>query len=268
MKEIKMKLEEVPIDKIDISEGNVRTENITKNIDELAESIKTTGLQQPPIVFPKKDGRYELIIGQRRIVAMKRLGLEKIPVLVRKEMNLTEARIASLSENVHRVKLSHKDMIDVCTYLLNKLGSVNKVAKAIGVNPQTVKEYLGLRIVPEPILKLVEKKKLPKGVAKRIVISMPGEERAIEMAKRVAKMTPSERDRTLDVVRENPEIAQEPVKKIVKEAEKRKIRKMIVIHLAEDLIKGIDEAADDLELDREMTIETAISHWLDEKGYL
>lgn len=265
MEEFEMELKKVPIDKIDIGEANVRTENIVKNIDDLAESIKVIGLQQPPIVFPKEGGKYDLIIGQRRLIAMKKLGLEKVPVLIRKPTKLIEGKIASLSENIHRVKLSPRDMLDTCSYLLNKLKSVNKVAKVLGVSPLTVKKYLGYQIVPEPIKKLVDKKKLTVPVATRIAISVPDEEKALEMAKKVVRMTKPERERVFDVVREEPEA---PVEHVIKRAEKIKVRREIIIHLSEDIVEAIKRASSDFGLDLEGTIETAVTDWLGEQGYL
>ena len=70
----------------------------------LEDSIKTNGLMEAVILRPKKDGRYEMISGHRRLLACKKLGLESIPSRVR---NLTddEAIIYMVDSNLHREKL-------------------------------------------------------------------------------------------------------------------------------------------------------------------
>lgn len=255
---------DVPLEKIVISENNVRKSEITKGIDDLKKSIQEIGLQHPPLAFPKRD-QYEVVIGQRRLVALKELGWKKIPLLIRSPMKPIEAKIASLTENIQRVRLSGRDMADVCMYLKNELGSVSKVAKKLGVSIPTVNKYLGYQIVPEPIKKLVDQKKITVPVATRIAISIPNEEKAIEMAKKVVRMTKPERERILDVVTKEPEI---PVEQVIKKAEKAKLRTEIVIHLSEEIIQGIKRASKDLGLDLESTIETAVTDWLGEQGYL
>ena len=70
----------------------------------LEDSIKTNGLMEAVILRPKKNGRYEMISGHRRLLACKKLGLESIPSRVR---NLTddEAIIYMVDSNLHREKL-------------------------------------------------------------------------------------------------------------------------------------------------------------------
>jgi ParB family chromosome partitioning protein len=77
----KMKFRYLPLDKIDISISNVRKSNPEESIDELAGSIKEIGVQQPIVVFPKGN-RYDLMIGQRRYLACKKLGLKDIPAFI------------------------------------------------------------------------------------------------------------------------------------------------------------------------------------------
>jgi ParB family chromosome partitioning protein len=68
----------LPVAEIDVSHLNVRKSKVTEGIDELAQNIKEIGLQQPIVVF-KKGQRYEVIIGQRRLLAYRKLGRKEIP---------------------------------------------------------------------------------------------------------------------------------------------------------------------------------------------
>jgi len=263
---VEMELKHIPIDKIDISEGNVRRRKLTQGIDELKKSLKLIGLQQPVVVFPKND-RYELIIGQRRLIAAKQLGWKTIPALVRKPADLTEAKIISLSENIHRVRLSPRDMTEVCNYLFDKLGSAKAVAEALGVSQATVNKYLSYhRIAPEPIKKLVDEKKITVPDAMKIVAYVwPDKEKAIKIAEKIAEMPRPEKERVFDTIREVPE---EPVEKILERAEKAKIRKEFIIHLPEDYAVALEKASKDLNVEPEDIAKNVVIEWLEENGYV
>ena len=67
----------VPIElqRIEVSDWNVRREGVERDIDELADSIKAVGrLIQPVTVMKKDTDRFELIVGQRRFRAYEKLG--------------------------------------------------------------------------------------------------------------------------------------------------------------------------------------------------
>ncbi|HCX30141.1 MAG TPA: hypothetical protein DHU55_10285, partial [Blastocatellia bacterium] len=86
-------IHEVPLDEINISHDNVRRSNATKDLDELAASIKTHGLLQP-IILIGEFGKppYELISGQRRYLAHEKLRRRKIrAVFAASDLSKTEA---------------------------------------------------------------------------------------------------------------------------------------------------------------------------------
>ena len=74
-------------------------------LTELAHSIREFGLLQPVVVRPAGDGRYQLIMGERRWRAAQRAGLERIPAIVRETGDDVLLRDALL-ENIHRVQLN------------------------------------------------------------------------------------------------------------------------------------------------------------------
>jgi len=213
----KLNFEYLPLDKIDISLSNVRKANIKEGIGELASSIKEIGIQQPVVVFQKGD-RYELIIGQRRYLACEELGLREIPALITSVKNETAATIKSFSENIHRLDLEYRDKMQIATELVNKLGSIDKVAEHLGVYPQTVRNWLGYAAVPEPIKKMVDEGKLSASTATRIAKNILNEKQAVTIAERV-KETPRSEDRMaiIDIARENPGKPSEEIFKIAHE---------------------------------------------------
>ena len=102
--EKKEKIENIDIKLIDNFKDHPFKVLDNDELKTLEDSIKTNGLMEAVILRPKKDGRYEMISGHRRLLACKKLGLESIPSRVR---NLTddEAIIYMVDSNLHREKL-------------------------------------------------------------------------------------------------------------------------------------------------------------------
>lgn len=263
-----MRLEMVPIDKIDIGEGNIRKSGLAEEIEGLTESLNLIGLQQPPVVFPKKDDRYELIIGQRRLIAMSKLGLKEVPVLVRNSVDLSKAKILSLSENIQRRRVPAQDMTDAITYLLKELKSPTKVAKTLGVGYSVVAKYTSYaRIVPDEIKKMVNKGWLTVPDATKITAQVyPDKAKAVALAKKLAKKARETKDRIIDAAREAPKEA--PVEEILVKAEKARIRREIVIHFSEKYAGGLEKAAKHLRLEPEDVVKNVAIDWLEAEGYV
>jgi len=147
--------QDVEIDKIDISGFNTRkdldagTEDST--IDDLADSIAKQGLLSPPTVRQKGD-RYELVVGQRRYLACKKLGLKTISCFVRNDLSDDEAIALSLVENVHRAEMNPIDKARALQSLLeHDQNDFNMVAKETGIGIQTIRRYVALLELPEEL---------------------------------------------------------------------------------------------------------------------
>lgn len=261
--EKRLKFEYLPLNKIDISKFNVRRSKLEEGIDELAKSIKEIGVQQPVVVFPKGD-RYELVIGQRRYLACKRLGLTSIPALITRVKSDTEAAIASFSENIHRLDLAYRDKMQVATELLTRLGSVDKVATHLGVSSQTAKNYLGYAAVPEPIKKMVDEGKLSVSTATRIAKSIPDEKQAVKIAQKIIETPSSEKKRIIiDVARENPGKSVGQITKIADKVKFTKVTITLTLRVAEALVR----ASQEYRIDRKGIATEALEWWLRERGF-
>jgi len=75
-----------------------------ERMEELTESIRTSGVLTPVLIRPDDEGTYEMISGHRRLRAAKRAGLRKIPAII-KEMTDDEATIAMVDANVQREEI-------------------------------------------------------------------------------------------------------------------------------------------------------------------
>jgi ParB/RepB/Spo0J family partition protein len=107
----------LPIEQITPATDNVRTE--LTGLDELAASIKATGLLTPVVVEQLADDSYGLVAGARRHAAAQMAGLTELPVLVR-SFDPVGRKAAMLAENVQRVNLTpleegsaYQDLLDL-----------------------------------------------------------------------------------------------------------------------------------------------------------
>ena len=260
-----MQLEEVNLNKIYISKGNVRTRQVEAGLDELAENIKRVGLIHPPIVF-KTDDRYELIVGQRRFLAFKKLGREKIPVLVTGEIDETRARVLSLSEGIHRRELPAADTMDAIEALYMKYGNVKAIAEELGINEQTVRNWLPLSLAPKPLKDMIKEKKIShKDARKALAVGGTDEKKIVTVAKEITKMTAPEKRRLTDLSVEKPEVS---ANILIEEAKKPIVEERVIVHLTPKYAKALDLASQDLGMDREDVAKTAIVDWLNARGFI
>lgn len=121
--------------------------NVRKSLGEMGElvqSIKEKGILEPLLVR-HIGGRYELIVGSRRFAAAKRLGMKKVPVVV-KPMPDEEALIISLVENIQRRELEPEEEYDGLMKLkkLNPIlySATDQLARVIGKSRQYVEDHI------------------------------------------------------------------------------------------------------------------------------
>ena len=143
-----METQEIALDTIDISEFNTRKDladgQEDSTIEDLAGSISRQGLLSPITVYRRPNGRYGLVVGQRRLLACKRLGVATIAAIVRDTLDSAAAITISLVENVHRADMNPRDKAHAFRTLLGRLGAVSKVSRETGVGEGTIRKYLAL----------------------------------------------------------------------------------------------------------------------------
>lgn len=141
----------VPIEKIDPNPQQARSE--LGDLKELIASIEQKGILEPIIVRPRH-GRYEIIAGERRYVASKRLGLKEIPC-IEKHVEDNEAMEIALIENLQRKNLDAFEEADGLHALAEMYGySHQDISKKIGKARSTITEVINLSKIPKDIRKL------------------------------------------------------------------------------------------------------------------
>ncbi len=260
------------LNKIHVSDANVRTLNRSEKIDELAESIKKYGLLQPVVVYEQSTGVYDLIVGQRRFLAFKLLSktddrFKEIPAIIIAKTDKEQLKIMSLSENIHRVELNRADIVDVVSFLYKKYGkSAKKVSVLLGVSVPTVYNYLNVQDAPEEIKKMYAEKKIGRDDVKRLMEMAPDKTKMVQIAHEMVKekLTRPQKERLPEIIKQNPSISAD---QIIKEAKKQRIEEKIILPLSPDLIEALDSAVKDVGLGREEIAKKALEEWLSEKGY-
>jgi len=127
-----------------------------KNIDELAQSIKEKGIIQPLLVRRKGDD-YELIAGERRLRAVKSLGLNDIPIIVRDVSDQDSLELA-LIENIQREGLNPIEEAHAYQHLMDKFQvTQEKISEVLGKARVTITNTLRLLKLPHEIQQEMKK---------------------------------------------------------------------------------------------------------------
>jgi ParB family transcriptional regulator, chromosome partitioning protein len=161
-------LRELPVGNVLPNPFQPRTQIGEADLAELTASIEASGLLQPVIVRPR-DGKYELIAGERRWRAVQRLGWSKIPAIVRDVDDPTLLTLA-LIENLQRDDLTPID--EAMGY--QRLGEEfelpqAEIARLVGRDRSTVANLLRLLKLPDEVKVLVQEGKLSEGHARALL---------------------------------------------------------------------------------------------------
>src|SRR6056297_1101536 len=178
----KNKIEKIKTDKIVPNPHQPRSEFSEKNLQKLAESIENFGIIQPLIVS-EKDGKYQLIAGERRLRAAKLIDLEQVPAIVN---NYKEEEVAEISlvENIQRQDLNFLDEALAYYSIMNKFDlSQTEMADKVGKSQGTIANKLRILKLPEEILALIRKYNLSERHA-RALLKLDNKQKQIEFIKK------------------------------------------------------------------------------------
>lgn len=157
-----------------------------ERMEELTESIRTSGVLTPVLVRPDDEGTYEMISGHRRLRAAKRAGLRKIPAII-KEMTDDEATIAMVDGNIQREEILPSEKafaLKMKMAALKKQGKRNDLAtsstewtksragdivgEAEGISKSQVHKYIRITELIPKLLDMVDEKRLALAMAVEI----------------------------------------------------------------------------------------------------
>ncbi len=162
-------LQELPLGSIQPNPNQPRSMFDEEALTELAASIRELGVLQPVLVRPAGGDRYELIAGERRWRAAKRVGLPTIPAIVRTVDDTTSLEQA-LVENIHRQSLNALEEAAAYQQLIEDFGLTHdEVATRVGRSRAAVSNTLRLLQLPPSVQRLVAEERLAAGHARALL---------------------------------------------------------------------------------------------------
>ena len=161
---------EIDIDLIEPNPDQPRLKFNEQRIEELAASIRTNGVLQPILVRPAGKG-YQLVAGERRLMAAQRAGLLRVPAVIR-EVPEDQLLELALVENIQREELNPIEEAQAYQRLLDTLSvTQEELSVRLGKERSTIANAIRLLKLPPPIKLLVAEGKLSAGHARALLTS-------------------------------------------------------------------------------------------------
>jgi ParB family chromosome partitioning protein len=174
-------VQEVDIDLIVPNPHQPRTVFDAESLAELAQSIREHGVIQPLVVSRSGDGRvYQLIAGERRLLASRQAGLARVPVIV-KEASPRELLELALVENLQRADLGPLEEAIAFRRLIDEFGLTQEaVAGRVGRSRSAVANTLRLLTLPQEVQASLARGEITAGHARAILgVDDPAEQRRL-----------------------------------------------------------------------------------------
>ena len=154
----------IPIDKIKPGSSQPRGEILNDTILGLSESIKSQGLMQPILVRNLKDGKFEIIAGERRWRAARLAKLTEVPVVIKNVKDDSSALAMALVENLQRQDLNPIEEAKGLQRLIKDFGLTHsQVAESVGKSRTSVTNLIRLLNSDNEVQKLLLSGKLEQG---------------------------------------------------------------------------------------------------------
>ena len=159
---------DIPIDQIESGDIQVRTHFVDEYIDQLAEDMKP-GLIHAILVYVRDDNKYELVAGQRRVLAATKLNWKTIrATIIEKPADVLTAKLISYIENKARRKLPNKDIVNFVNNLYGQY-NIKQISEMLSITQDDVKRATDMPRFPKEIRKMVTDGDISLETAKRSV---------------------------------------------------------------------------------------------------
>jgi len=176
--------DEIDVNNISANPKQPRTVFDEDQLTELALSIKEVGLLQPPVVRSIGNGKYQLIMGERRFRAAKLAGLKSIPVIIRQTSDDQLLREA-LIENIHRSQLNPLEEGAAYQQLLNDFSYTHdELAVKLSKSRPSITNTMRLLNLPPSVQRKVAAGVISAGHA-RALLSLTDEKEIENLANRI-----------------------------------------------------------------------------------
>lgn len=228
---------------------NVRTGELPE-IEALANSIKSEGVLEPILVTPAKDtagtvipGKYSVVAGHRRLTAVRLLELQTIPAVIIDADTDRKLKVA-LIENIQRVDMNPVDKARGLSKLIETGLDQKEAAKALGVAPGFVSQYLGILALPKSALTALSDGDITFTQARSLCRLLPDAKAIDDLVFEASSMTVAQLDAKVSFLlsKSAPPAAEEEDKAEEGETTKKKSKKTAKAAPSETAIKYYEDA--------------------------
>jgi ParB family chromosome partitioning protein len=161
-------------------------------LEGLKKSIKKHGVIEP-VILRKSKGKYELVSGERRYNAVKSLGIEHIPAVIREKVSDREMKILALVENQQREDLNDIEIAMGYNELINRYNYTHgNIANDTGKSRSFVTNTLRLLKLPEKMRAAIIDGKMTAGHA-RAILAVEGDRERNELFQKIIQKSLSVR---------------------------------------------------------------------------
>ena len=161
---------ELALDSIESNPHQTRMDFDDELLKELARSIQVQGVIQPIVVRPGLDGRYVLILGERRLRASRIAGKATIPAIV-KRVSEQQAAEMTIVENLQRQDLDCLEQAEAFAHLSTEFGlTQEEIGKRVGASRETVSNYLRLLKLPVDVQNFLSRGDLTYSHARELLV--------------------------------------------------------------------------------------------------
>ena len=175
--------QEISVDIIDANPYQTRRRINEAALEELAVSIRTSGVVQPVVLRPAANGRFQLVAGERRWLASKRAGRTTIPAVVRQISN-EQAMEITIIENLQREDLNPVEQARAFERLNREFGlTQEQIASRTGKDRASIANFIRLLKLPEAVQNAMESGALSFGHGK-VLLGLAGYPEHMERAAR------------------------------------------------------------------------------------
>ncbi|MFL6314077.1 MAG: ParB/RepB/Spo0J family partition protein [Terriglobales bacterium] len=175
--------QEISIDSIDPNPYQTRRRINEAALEELAESIRASGVVQPVVLRPAANGRFQLVAGERRWHASRRAGKATIPAVVRQISN-EQAMEITIIENLQREDLNPVEQARAFERLSREFGlTQEQIAARTGKDRASIANFIRLLKLPEDVQNALEAGALSFGHGK-VLLALAGFPEHMERAAR------------------------------------------------------------------------------------
>lgn len=265
---------ELPIADLVIERFQVRKQNVGEGLEELADSIEKYGLLQPIVVCTSAEqpGKWEIVCGQRRYLAHKQI-LKKSVIMtgiIDGTITYEEGLALSASENVVRLDMTRKDLIDLCADLFKKYGTITDVVSETKLPYPIVRKYIRYDALPPDLQDKVNERTMNVDLAMKVqdAASASGsykQEDANALIDALKKVDNPIQKKILDLRKKNPTVA---LDKILKKAEEPDETLTLRLKLLPAVARPLRQYAADEDTDERTAVEGFIEASLKTAGYM